>query len=148
MADSAQDRTPGAASNAGAGGAKRRGPFDRRRFWKQYRAPSGATPVRDEIMALAPPERAKVLAAMNDVAENGLKVARHLRNDIYEVRADGKDVIYRVLFATEGSNSQILLALEFFVKKSQKTPSSVIETAETRLGLHRAEGRRRTRRGT
>ncbi len=99
-------------------------------------------------MALAPPERAKVLAAMNDVAEHGLKVARHLRNDIYEVRADGKDVIYRVLFATEGRNSQILLALEFFVKKSQKTPSAVIDTAETRLGLHRAEGRRRIRPGT
>lgn len=126
--------------------ARGHGLFHRRRSWKQYKTPGGATPVRDAIMRLPVADRAKVLAAMNDVAENGIKVARHLRNDVYEVRADGKDVIYRVLFATEGRNSQILLALEFLVKKTRQTPDEVIDVAEQRLRLHRQEGERRRRR--
>lgn len=38
---------------------------------------------------------------MKDVEVNGLAVARHLRGDIYEVRADGRQATYRVLFARE-----------------------------------------------
>jgi phage-related protein len=55
---------------------------------------------------------------------NGLEVARHLGGDIWEVRATGDSVIYGVLFATEGTRSQILLALSAFNKKTQKTPSA------------------------
>ena len=42
---------------------------------------------------------------------NGLDVARHLKGDVYEVRADGRNATYRVLFATEGARSQVLLGL-------------------------------------
>jgi phage-related protein len=63
-----------------------------------------------------------VVAAMKDVREAGLAAGRHLRGDIYEVRADGDRQTYRILFAPEGRRRQILLALEGFSKKTQKTP--------------------------
>lgn len=104
-----------------------------RRQWRDYRTRSGRRVVRAEIMALPTPDRAAVTAAMADVAKSGKKAARHLRGEIYEVRAEGADVIYRLLFATEGRYSQVLLALVFFVKKTRRTPPAEIELAEQRL---------------
>lgn len=91
-------------------------------------------------MALATPERAAVTAAMADVAKNGKKAARHLRREIYEVRAEGADVIYHLLFATEGRYSQVLLGLAFFTKKTQRTPPAQIDLAEQRLADWRSRG--------
>ncbi len=48
---------------------------------------------------------------------------------------------FRVLFATEGRRGQVLLSLEGFSKKTQKTPSAKIRLAERRL----ADWRRRAR---
>ena len=76
---------------------------------------------------------------MADVRKNGLEWARQLRGDIWEVRATGNRVIYRILFATEGARSRVLLALTALNKKTQKTPASEIEVAEARL----ADWRRR-----
>lgn len=59
---------------------------------------------------------------MREVALHGLRAARHLVGDIYEVRADGEDEAFRILFAPEGRRSQVFLALEGFSKKAQKTP--------------------------
>jgi phage-related protein len=70
---------------------------------------------------------------MRHVAQEGLVEARHLRGEIYEVRADSGSSSYRVLFALEGRRGQILLALEAFQKKSQKTPTRIVELAERRL---------------
>lgn len=89
--------------------------------------------VRLEVMALPISDRAVVTAAMADVAKHGKQAARHLRGEIWEVRAEGADVIYRLLFATEGRYSHVLLALVFFVKKTQRTPPGKIELAEQRL---------------
>lgn len=72
--------------------------------------------------ALPAGDRDEILAAMKDVQTNGLTVARHLRGEIYEVRASGARGAYRVLFATEGAKSQVLLAVSAFAKKTQKTP--------------------------
>lgn len=87
---------------------------------------------------------------MNDVRENGLTAARHLQGDIYEVRAGADRVIYRILFATEGRFSQILLALEGFKKKTQKTPLATTRLAEDRLAKWRARGAaaKKARRGS
>lgn len=111
-----------------------------KRQWRDYRTRSGRRLVRAEIMALPSADRASVTAAMADVAKSGKKAARHLRGEIFEVRAEGGDVMYRLLFATEGRYSQVLLALTFFVKKTQKTPPAQIELAEQRLGDWRARG--------
>lgn len=46
----------------------------------------------------------------------------------------------RVLFAGEGSRGQVLLALEAFNKKTQKTPPSIVKLAKRRLADWRRRG--------
>jgi phage-related protein len=70
---------------------------------------------------------------MAEVRERGLAAARHLDWDLWEVRVDGDRVIYRILFAEEGARGRVLLALEGFKKKTQKTPPATIELARRRL---------------
>lgn len=84
-------------------------------------------------MSLPVADRASVTAAMKDVAYEGLSVARHIRGDIYEVRADGEKQTYRILLATEGKRGQVLLALEAFSKKTQKIPKEKLGLAQRRL---------------
>jgi phage-related protein len=114
-----------------------------RRRWRFYRTAGGAAPVRDFLAQTALPtdDRDEILAAMKDVQVNGLPVARHLRGDIYEVRATGAHASYRVLFATEGSRSQVLLAVSAFSKKTQKTPPQELALAQRRLADWRRRGR-------
>lgn len=71
----------------------------------------------------------------------GTRAARHLRRDIWEVRADGNRQSFRILFAAEGYYQHVLLALEGFSKKTQKTPLQKIELAEDRLADWRRRGR-------
>ena len=66
--------------------------------------------------------------------------ARHLRGEIYEVRADGDRQAFRILFAAEGKTKSVLLALEGISKKSQKTPPETIRVAERRLADWRRRG--------
>lgn len=77
---------------------------------------------------------------MKDVVAHGLPAARHLRGDVYEVRADAVTRSFRLLFATEGRYSHVLLSLSVFEKRTQKTPSAEITLAERRLGDWRARG--------
>jgi phage-related protein len=81
---------------------------------------------------------------MKEVALEGLAAARHLRGEVYEVRADGDRVTYRILFSTEGSRGQVLLALEALGKKTQRTPPDAIALAERRLRDWRSRGRARS----
>jgi phage-related protein len=85
-------------------------------------------------------DAAAVLAGMAEVRERGLISARHLDGDIWEVRVDGDRVIYRILFAEEGSRGRVLLALEGFKKKTQKTPPATIQLAKRRLSDWRRRG--------
>jgi hypothetical protein len=112
-----------------------------RRQWRDYRSPAGRRPVKEFLDGLSDEDAAAVAGAMRDVLVNGLAVARHLRGDIYEVRAGGDRVIYRILFATEGRYSQVFLALEGFKKKTRKTPQATIDLAERRLASWRSRGR-------
>lgn len=126
----------------GANDYRRRMSSPHRRRWRDYRTPSGRRPVVEFIRALPDPDAAAVIAAMKEVAVEGLAVARHVRGAIYEVRADGDRVTYRVLFATEGKRAQVLLALEAFSKKGRKTPPATIALAERRLRDWRGRGGR------
>jgi len=119
------------------GDIQRQGP---RRRWRAYTTAAGRTPVEDFINGLADTEAAAVLAGMQEVRDVGLRAARHLDGDIWEVRVDGNRVIYRVLFAEEGARGRILLALEAFTKKTQKTPPSTIAVAKRRLADWRRRG--------
>jgi phage-related protein len=96
--------------------------------------------VEEFIDKLSDSDAAAVLAGMEEVRDRGLRAARHLNNDIWEVRVDGDRAIYRILFAEEGRHGQVLLALEGFNKKTQKTPQPVIKLAATRLADWRRRG--------
>ena len=111
-----------------------------RRRWRDYKTPSGRSPVEGFIDGLSDSDAAAVLVGMEEVRDRGLRAARHLEGDIWEVRVDGDRVIYRILFAEEGSRGQILLALDGFNKKTQKTPPSIVKLAKTRLADWRRRG--------
>ena len=81
-----------------------------RRRWRDYETKAGRRPVKRFIDALSDADAAAVVAAMRDVRDRGLEAARHLEGDIWEVRAEGDRVIYRVLFAPEGKREQVLQA--------------------------------------
>lgn len=112
-----------------------------KRRWRAYKTAAGRRPVEEFIDGLSDSDAAAVLAGMQEVRDVGLRAARHLDGDIWEVRVDGDRVIYRVLFAEEGSRGRILLALEAFNKKTQKTPPQAITLAKRRLADWRRRGR-------
>ena len=111
-----------------------------KRQWRDYRTASGARPVNDFINKLSVLDRAAIKAVMKKVEQRGLVAARHVRNDIYELRAEGDRQSFRILFATEGRYKQVLLSLEGFSKKTQKTPQEKIELAEQHLRDWRQRG--------
>jgi phage-related protein len=121
----------------------RGGTHEPKHRWRDYRTESGRRPVKEFFDTLSDSDAAAVVAAMQEVQRVGLSVARHLRGDIYEVRAEGDRQTFRVLFATEGRRGRILLSLEGFSKKTRKTPAEKLGLAERRL----AEWRRRARPG-
>jgi phage-related protein len=101
--------------------------------------------VKTFIDGLTDEEVASIVAGMKEVAERGLAAAKHLRGDIYEVRADAATRSFRLLFSTEGSYSQVLLSLSAFEKRTQKTPPRELDLAEVRLRDWRARGAARKR---
>lgn len=111
-----------------------------RRRWRDYATPAGTRPVRDFIDDLDEDGATQVLAAMKDVAVNGLEAARHVRGDIYEVRAPVANATIRILFAVEGARGLILLALEAFAKTTRETPPQSVRLADRRLASWRARG--------
>lgn len=114
-----------------------------RRRWRFYKTASGNKPVRDFLVSLPASDVAEIVAGMKEVAQCGLEASRHLQGDIWEVRVQGQNRIFRVLFAPQGRFEQVLLALEAFTKKTQKTPPTTIELAAKRLSdwLKRAKKR-------
>ena len=111
-----------------------------RRRWRAYKTAAGRCPVEEFIDELSDHDAAAVLAGMAEVRDEGLRAARHLEGDIWEVRVDGDRVIYRVLFAEEGTRGRVLLALEAFKKKTQKTPPAALALAKRRLADWRRRG--------
>lgn len=80
---------------------------------------------------------------MQEVQQDGLIAARHVRGEIYEVRAESTNQTFRILFSAEGRFKQVLLSVVAFSKKTQKTPPQAIELAETRLRDWRERGKKR-----
>ena len=103
------------------------------RQWRDYRTPAGVRPVKDFLDKLTDEEVATIAAGMRDVRERGTLAARHLRGEIYEVRADAMTRSFRLLFSCEGRYSHVLLSLSAFEKRTQKAPAREIALAERRL---------------
>lgn len=116
-----------------------------RRHWRDYRTRAGGRPVKALTDALTDEEVAAIVAGMKEVAERGVVAARHLRGDVYEVRADAATRSFRVLFAAEGRHSQVLLSLSAFEKRTQRTPARELELAEDRLRDWRERGAEKKR---
>ena len=112
-----------------------------KRQWRDYQTESGARPIKDFLLALADEDRAAILEEMEYVRAHGISVARHVRHDIYEVRAIYNTKAYRILFACEGRFHHILLALDGFQKKTQQTPQAHMKLAEQRLADWRRRGK-------
>ena len=112
-----------------------------KRQWRDYHTASGARPIKDFLLALPDEDRAAVLEEMEYVREHGISVARHMRQDMYEVRATYDPKAYRILFACEGRFHHVLLALNGFQKKTQRTPQAHIQLAEQRLADWRRRGK-------
>ncbi|HXN56518.1 MAG TPA: type II toxin-antitoxin system RelE/ParE family toxin [Myxococcales bacterium] len=111
-----------------------------RRQWRDYRTAAGGRPVKAFLAALTDEEVAEVIAGMKDIAGGGVRLARHLRGDIYEVRADATNRSFRLLFAAEGRFGHVLLSLSCFEKRTQKTPPREIDLAVSRLTDWRQRG--------
>ncbi len=114
---------------------------EHKRQWRDYQTESGARPIKVFLLGLPDEDRAAVLEEMEYVREHGTSVARHLRHDIYEVRAIYNTKAYRILFACEGRFHHILLALDGFQKKTQQTPQAHMKLAEQRLADWRRRGK-------
>ena len=113
-----------------------------KRRWRNYATASGYKPAAAFIDGLPDLDAAEVHAAMKDVRDRGKREGRHLRGDIWEVRAEGPNGSYRVLFAAEGKKSRILLSVHAFAKRTQPTPDRDIRLAERRLADWRARGQK------
>lgn len=103
------------------------------RRWRHYETSAGRRPVKEFLETLSEEDAAAVAAAMKDIRKRGLRSARHLQGKIYEVRTDGNRVIYRILFAPQGRQGQVLLTLVALRKKTQKTPPQIMRLAQRRL---------------
>lgn len=93
-------------------------------------------------MGLDDSQRAAITDAMRGIREKGQRDggARKLRGRIWEVRVDQGEIIYRLTFASVSSRGRILLALDGFEKKTQKTPPAKIDLAIDRLKDWEARG--------
>lgn len=89
--------------------------------------------MKEELLEFPSKDRAAIADEMEQVRKKGTAAARHVRDDIFEVRVFIDGVTYRVLFATEGFFNHVLLAVRAFNKKTQDLPDHEIDLALKRL---------------
>lgn len=98
-----------------------------------YKTDRGNEPVREWLKSLKPEDR-KIIGEDIKTAQFGwplgVPLIRKLEAGIWEVRSSITQGIARVLFAVEGHT---MVLLHGFIKKSQKTPRSELQTAQQRL---------------
>ena len=98
-----------------------------------YRTQAGNEPVREWLKSLKREDR-KTIGADIKTAQFGwplgMPLIRKVEPGLWEVRSNISQGIARVLFTVE-DNTMVLL--HGFIKKSQKTPSSELNTARRRL---------------
>jgi phage-related protein len=75
---------------------------------------------------------------MQLIRESGVRGSRHLRGELYEVRAQTAGAHYRLIFCQVSRS--VLLALLTYDKNTERTPRQVLELAQRRLSDWRARG--------
>jgi phage-related protein len=97
-----------------------------------YKTESGVEPVRVWLKSLPQDYKKTIGEDIKTVQYGwplGMPVVRKLGPGLWEVRSHIKDGIARVIFTVQ---DEIMVLLHGFIKKSQKTPSEELETAQKR----------------
>jgi len=110
-----------------------------RAHWRFYKTAAGRSPVEEFLDSIPLQDRAAIAAAMYEARIHGLRAARHIEGDLYELRASGLEAHYRLLFAREAKF--VLLAVDAYDKDTQKLPLYVKKRALERLRDWRERGR-------
>ena len=100
---------------------------------KFFRSETGAEPVREWLRDLPIESRRTIGADLKTVQLGwplGMPLVRKMETGLWEVRSHLADGIARVLFTVIDAE---LVLLHGFIKKSAKTPASVLKTARQRL---------------
>lgn len=96
-----------------------------------YTTPSGASPVEKYLDKLGGVEAEKVLAAILDIATNGLQGTtvslRQIDGKLWEMRVSKQRVFYVVIDGPQ------LILLHAYKKQGQKAPRHEIATATKRM---------------
>jgi phage-related protein len=98
-----------------------------------YATAAGNEPVRDWLVGLSRDARRAVGFDIKTAQYGwplGLPLIRKLEPGLWEVRSDIADGIARVLFTVKGGT---MVLLHGFVKKSQRTPATDLNTARQRM---------------
>jgi phage-related protein len=98
-----------------------------------YRTPAGNEPVREWLKDLSKEDRQAIGEDIKTVQLGwplGMPLVRKMESGLWEVRIDLEDRIARVLFTVEGAD---MVLLHGFIKKTQKTPPTDLETARDRM---------------
>lgn len=102
-----------------------------------YRTESGNEPVREWLKDL-PREAKRQIGEDVKTAQLGwplgMPLIRKIEKDLWEVRTRLTDGIARVFFTVD---SDYMILLHGFIKKSQKTPQNELKTALSRLGNYK-----------
>lgn len=96
-----------------------------------YQTRRGERPVEQYIEDLPVVERAKVAAAISDIAQNGLVGSsasfRQIEHKLWEIKISAQRIFYVVMTGPE------MILLHAYKKQSQKAPEKELSTARRRL---------------
>jgi phage-related protein len=98
-----------------------------------FKQPSGREPVRDYILSLPKNQAAEILAALEDIEENGidetLVVLKPIEGKLWEIKLP----IHRIFYVLISGPMMVLL--HAIKKEGQKTPIKDRELAKKRMKL-------------
>ena len=98
-----------------------------------YRTDAGNEPVREWLKGLSREDKKSIGEDIKTAQFGwplGMPLIRKLERGLWEVRSNINQGIARVLFAVDGN---VMILLHGFIKKSQKTPLTDLNTARRRL---------------
>lgn len=95
-------------------------------------------PVREFLLGLNKPRRAKVVALIQQLGEHGptlpFPYSSHIRGKLYELRGHYGREQYRVLYF--GAPGRVFVLLHAFVKRTATVPERDIKLAEERMKVY------------
>src|SRR5215813_10170618 len=98
-----------------------------------FKQQSGREPVKDYILSLSKSDAAQVLAALEDIEENGLNntlvVLKPIEGKLWEIKLPVHRILYVLI------SGPIMVLLHAIKKEGQKMPTKDRELAKKRMKL-------------